>query len=190
MVQVMESSSNDGAVQVRGLRRSEYEQLIELGAFGDEPVELVRGELLTMSPQGDPHARTTALLHRVLVKQLGEGWLVRSHSGLAASDDSMPEPDIAVVPAFPAGHPTTAVLVVEVSQTSLRFDRGRKAALYAEASFPTYWVVDLVGRVVHVHTEPRDGHYLSIVQVPAGESLAIDGLPGVIVPTAAIFPAA
>ncbi|MCE9580416.1 MAG: Uma2 family endonuclease [Deltaproteobacteria bacterium] len=182
-------SSDDHAGRVRGLRRSEYEQLIALGAFHDEPIELVRGALVTMSPQGEPHAWSTAELHRSLVKQLDDEWQVRSHSGLAVADDSMPEPDVAVVPFDPERRrPTAAVLVVEVSFSSLRFDRGVKAALYAEAGVPTYWIVDLVGRRVHVHTEPRDGSYQRLATHPAGASLSIDGLPGVVVATAPLFP--
>ncbi len=182
MVQVMESN-------VRGLRTREYEQLIELGAFHDEPVELVRGALVTMSPQGEPHIWSTARLHRLLVTQLGDEWQVRSHSSLPTTDDSMPEPDVAVVPFDPAGRrPTSAVLVVEVSFSSLRFDRGVKAAIYAEASVPTYWVVDLIGRRVHVHTEPREGSYQRLATHAAGASLTIDGLPGVVIPSAALFP--
>ncbi|MCE9575596.1 MAG: Uma2 family endonuclease [Deltaproteobacteria bacterium] len=184
----MATSPTDDAVQVRGLRRSEYEQLIALGAFGEERVELVGGELLTMSPQGSPHAWVTAVLHRILDRQLGEAWLVRSHSGLAAWDHSMPEPDIAVVPfGGPERHPDSAVLVVEVAETSLRFDRGRKAALYAEALIPTYWVVDLAGRCVHVHTAPRDGRYASIATVETGATLAVEGLAGVRVSLDALF---
>jgi Uma2 family endonuclease len=185
MIAIMEASPS----VVRGLRRREYEQLVELGAFGDEPVELVRGVLLTMSPQGPPHAWSAADLARILTKQIGDEWRVRSHSGLAVGDDSMPEPDVAIVPVGPYGHhPSTAVLVVEVALSSLRFDRGAKAALYAEAGIPTYWVVDLVGRLVHVHTGARDGQYQTVVAHPAGAALAIDGLPGVVVATGAIFP--
>ncbi len=188
MLQTMDATPDDGAVQVRGLRRSEYEHLIALGAFGDERVELVRGELLTMSPQGAPHAWVTAALHWILVKQLGDEWLVRSHSGLAAWDHSMPEPDLAVVPrGGPAHHPTTAVLVVEVAETSLRFDRGRKATLYAEAGIPAYWVVDLANRCVHVYTAPREDRYQAVATSLAGATLEIAGLP-VTVETAALFP--
>jgi Uma2 family endonuclease len=189
MLSPMESSSSDGEVRVRGLRRSEYEQLIDLGVFRDERVELVRGALLTMSPQGPPHAWGTAVLHRMIDRQLGEGWIVRSHSGLAAWETSMLEPDLAIVPVGPFDHhPKSAVLVVEIAQSSLRFDRGVKAALYAEAEIPTYWVVDLVGRYVHVHTEPRDGRYQRLVTYGVGASLVVEGLPGVAIPIAALFP--
>ncbi len=182
MLEVMEPN-------VRGLRTREYEQLIELGAFHDEPVELVRGALVTMSPQGPPHAWSVVELVRLLVRQLGDEWRVRAHSGLAVTDDSMPEPDVAVVPVDRGDrHPSFAVLVVEASYSSLRFDRGIKAAIYAEASVPTYWVVDLVGRRVHVHTEPREGSYQRLVTHVAGASLTIDGLPGVVIPSAALFP--
>lgn len=185
MVATMEASDPC----VRGLKCAEYEHLIALGAFHDEPIELVRGALVTMSPQGEPHAGSITELVRMLVRQVDDHWRVRPHSGFAIGDDSMPEPDIAVVPFDPScRRPRAAVLVVEVSFSSLRFDRGVKAALYAEAVVPTYWIVDLVGRRIHVHTEPVDGAYQRLVSHAAGATLSIDGLAGVAIDTAALFP--
>jgi len=175
----------------RPLRRVEYEQLVEAGAFEDEPIELLRGQIVTMTPQGPEHVNSSARIANMLVRQLGEDVLVLSHSGLAAWDDSMPEPDVAVVPAGPMNaHATSAFLVVEVSNTSLRRDLRVKARLYAEASIPAYWVVDLARRVVHVFTRPVDGRYASVVERVPGDVLGVDELPAVAIPVSEIVPPA
>src|SRR4051812_32574654 len=83
--------------RVRGLRRVEYDALVEQGAFEDERVELLRGVLVEMSPQGEPHSQLTALLAQRLGKLLDfDRYDVRSHSPYAATDDSEPEPDVSV----------------------------------------------------------------------------------------------
>jgi Uma2 family endonuclease len=97
-------------------------------------------------------------LGQVLTAAFGGGWHVRLQGPLALDDHSEPELDVAVVPGraldYLAGHPTSAVLVVEVADSSLRLDRRFKAGLYARAALPEYWIVNLVDRVVEVHREP------------------------------------
>lgn len=173
--------------RMRPLRRSEYEQLIEAGAFEDERVELLRGVLVEMSPQGEDHVVSTARIHELLVLALHGRVQVRSHSPFATSEDSMPEPDVAVVPLMPYGaRPPYAFLVVEVADSSLRKDRKVKVPLYAEAPVREYWIVDLKGRAVEVYTDPHDGEYRSMVRVDADGELRPTAFPDVVVRVADI----
>lgn len=161
-------------VRVRPLRRREYDLLIEQGAFTpDERVQLLEGELVEMSPQGARHAALIEALTGRLVPALVDRYRVRVQLPLAAGEHSEPEPDLAVVsPDEPRDrHPEHALLVIEVSDESLRLDLGRKASIYAAAGVPAYWVVDVGREVVHVHTEPMDGVYRSVVVRGAQETL-------------------
>jgi Uma2 family endonuclease len=175
--------------RVRPLHRREYERLVNAGVFEDERVELLRGVLVEMSPQGGPHAGSTARIANLLTRALSDGIEVRAHSPLAAGEDSMPEPDVAVVPRMPIGeHPTHAFLVVEVSESSLRKDRKIKAPIYAETVVPEYWIVDLVGRAVEVYTEPRDGRYATVIRIGEDGVLRPAAFPEVAIPIAEILP--
>lgn len=160
-----------GPGSVRGLRRFEYDRLVAAGLLEGEPVELLRGSPVRMSPQDPGHAfvvrRLTTLLHR----QVPAGWALAVQLPLAVTDDSEPEPDLAVVAETgdSTAHPTTAALVLEVARTSHHTDLVVKPALYAAAGVPDYWVVDLVARVVHVHREPGTSAYAAVARVPDGE---------------------
>lgn len=175
--------------RVRPLHRREYERLVEAGVFEDERVELLRGVLVEMSPQGGPHAGSTARIANLLIRALGDDIEVRTHSPLRAGEDSMPEPDVAVVSKMPIGeHPTKAFLVVEVAESSLRKDRTIKAPIYAETVVPEYWIVDLAGRAVEVHTDPRDGRYSCVVRADDDGVLRPLAFPEIAIPVAEILP--
>jgi Uma2 family endonuclease len=109
--------------------------------FEHERVELIRGMVLTMSPIGPAHADPIDVLTRRLVLAMGDRAVVRVQQPFAASDDSEPEPDLALVPPgrYAADHPRQARLVIEVAQSSLTYDRETKAPLYAESGVPEYW---------------------------------------------------
>ena len=138
---------------VRPLHRVEYERLVLDGVFDGEPIELVEGVLVVMSPQDAEHADVTSAVARTFRSQLPRGFQVREEKPLALGLASEPEPDVAVVPAgrYRTGHPTSAVLVVEVARRSRAFDLGAKADAYLAGDVREYWVVDLVDRIVHVH---------------------------------------
>lgn len=154
-----------GPERVRPLRRGEYEDLIALGAFGDERIELLRGVLVEMSPQGEPHARICAWIHEQLILGLDMGrHEVRGHTSFAATEDSVPEPDVAVLPReLRARLPRTALLLVEVSETSLAKDRVLKTEIYAEAGVPEYWIVNVRTRTLEVRTRPSPTGYRRVV---------------------------
>ena len=177
----LESPKQDEPLRIRPLRRAEYDRLVRVGVFEDERIELLRGALVEMTPQGAPHADCAALLARMLILGLGEHASVRAHSPFAASDDSEPEPDVAVYPPrrYADGHPQTAHLLIEVADSSLRKDRGIKSEIYAEAGVPEYWIVDVVRGVVEVRTAPVDGHYTRMTTYRRGESVALAAFPDV-----------
>lgn len=169
------------AESIRPLRRAEYEQLVELGWFEDEAVELLHGLLVTMSPQSEPHARVILLLTAYLIRHLGDQVEVRPQLPLAVADDSEPEPDIAVVCRSDSkDRPTSALLVIEVAeQRSLARDRGIKAGLYAAAGVPAYWIVNLAAGVVEVYTGPGpDGGYGTMTEHRPGQRIELAGIPG------------
>jgi Uma2 family endonuclease len=159
--------------RLRPLRRAEFERMVEVGLFVDERIELLQGLLVEMSPQGPPQAAIIQRLTTLLTPALVGRAEVRVQLPLAVSEDSLPEPDIAVVApgAYDRAHPTTALLVIEVAETSLKKDRLVKAALYAAADVPEYWIVDIPGGVIEVHTGPVEGRYTRRVTASPGEIL-------------------
>ena len=145
--------------KTRRWSRIEYERLIDLGVFqpGD-PIELIGGELMVAEPQGAPHYTSIRKTARVLERAFGAAWDVRTQGPIGLDEESEPEPDVAVVPGEPedyrSAHPSRAALVVEVSESSLVFDRGHKASVYARAGIPDYWIVNLVDGVLEIYREP------------------------------------
>ena len=167
---------------IRRLSRHEYDRMVGLGMFEDERVELLYGVLVAMSPQGAPHATITAWLVQRLVRALDDTFDVRGHSPFAASDDSEPEPDVSVARrSNERAHPSSALLLIEVSESSIRKDREIKTRLYAEAGVPEYWIVDLTGDdiVVEVYTDPTSLGYGVVEAYDRGRVLRPTQLPGV-----------
>jgi Uma2 family endonuclease len=173
----------------RRLSRREYDRLVERGRFDDERIELLRGRLVTMGPQGVPHSTMTARLAQRLIRALDESYDVRMHSPYAASDDSEPEPDISVSRRRRRArkHPSKALLLIEVAESSLRKDGLVKAGIYAENRAPEYWIIDLASRSVFVHTEPSRGVYRSVVQLRRKEVLRPLRLPEIELTVAELF---
>jgi len=176
--------------KVRPLRRSEYDRLVGLGMLRGENVELLYGRLVRMSPQGEPHVFSVTRLNKLLVRALGDRAEVRVQAPFGASDVSEPEPDLAIVPpgSYLDGHPSRALLLIEVSDSSLQDDRRIKGPLYAAAGVPEYWIVDLVGGVVEVHRDPRGDGYASVTRHARGATLAVPGFEDILVPVGEIVP--
>jgi Uma2 family endonuclease len=132
--------------------------LIELGVFQlGERLELLDGLLVVREPLGSRHAATIRRVLAALRGVLGDVWQIDSQLPIALDDDS--EPDIAVVArepdAYRDAHPSRAVLIVEIAESSYRIDREHKASLYARARIPDYWIVDVGGGALEVHREPE-----------------------------------
>ena len=175
----------------RRIARAEYERMVELGFFRDEPVELIRGVIVRMPPQGPLHSSPVEKLTTLLLLPLHGRAKVRCQLPLTGAGDSVPEPDVAVVPHadYRAEHPRSAHLVIEVSNTSREYDRETKAPLYAEMGVPELWLVDVQRQCVEVRTEPEDGAYRRVETFRLGDSLTVRAFPDVTVPVAAIFEA-
>jgi Uma2 family endonuclease len=167
----------------RKLSRSEYDQLVALGMFEDERVELLRGVLVTMSPQGGPHATISSWLVARLIRQLDESFDVRGHCPFAATEDSEPEPDVSVSLRIDGSlaHPQSALLLIEVAESSVKKDRNVKAPIYGESLVPEYWIVDISGDelVVYVHTHPTTAGYRRVDTLRDGDVLRPTKLPSV-----------
>ena len=120
--------------------REEYYQIYEQGIFQGQRVELIRGEILKMSPMRVPHARAVELARRAIEAAYDKGYWIRNQLPLLLSDSSEPESDLAVVIADPRDaaedHPRSALLIVEISESTLEFDQNVKRQLYAEAGNP------------------------------------------------------
>lgn len=168
----------------RPITRAEYDRLVSLGFFEDERVELLHGVLVRMTPQDPLHAFSVQKLNSLLLPKLLGRAEVRIQAPFAASDDSEPEPDVAVVPLDVRGdyrreHPSTAWLLVEVANTSQRKDRNIKAKLYATSRVTEYWIVDVPARAVEVYRQAVTGAYASVVTRNAGEDLSLVQFPDV-----------
>ena len=146
-------------IEQRRFTRREYDELVRQGWFEDEPIELLRGMLVKMSPQGVDHFSISVVLANDACPP--ERFAIATHSPFAASDDSEPEPDVYVFDreAFDRQLPDRALLVVEVSRTSLRRDRSVKLPIYAKNGVPEYWIVNLVDQEVEIHTRPNGDTY-------------------------------
>lgn len=167
---------------LRGLTRVEYDTLVDAGLLADEKVELLRGMIVEMAAKGVPHDLAVEWLNMRFARRLPEHLHVRVQSAWAATDDSEPEPDLAIVPAGwtarggVRSHPQVAELIIEVAASSLQRDLRTKAGIYAEAGLVEYWVVDLAAREVVVHTDPADGVYREVHRVAAPAVLTAAGV--------------
>lgn len=138
--------------------KEEYYQMAEMGLFDGKRVELIGGQVLEMSPMRSGHATATMLAAQAIEKVLPAGCFSRVQLPLSVSEISDPEPDVAVVAGavrdYKDAHPSTAVLVVEVADSSLEYDRTEKASLYASAGVEDYWIVNLPQRRLEVFRQP------------------------------------
>jgi Uma2 family endonuclease len=156
----------DPALRTRPMYRREYEALGELGFFEAERVELLDGRVVYAADEGSDHAAVTRRLNRILVEHIpADEGEIGVGNPLAISNLSEPQPDFMVVApraGYRAAHPTTATLVIEVAHSSLHLDLGMKAALYAGAGIPDYWVVDLDHDEIVIHRDPVGGAFRSV----------------------------
>lgn len=171
--------------RLRPLSVDEYMRLVDAGVFDNERVELLRGRLVRMAPQGEEHASTSGWLNNLLVETFGKWATVRPGAPVRAGDYSMPEPDFALVPHSDvvSPHPRKAFLLVEISKSSLREDRKIKAPIYAEESIaPEYWIVNVDEGLLEVYREPRDGKWEQQFSLTAADTIRPVASPEVEVP--------
>jgi Uma2 family endonuclease len=142
--------------QTKRWTREEYYRLAEQGWFQGKRVQLIEGEIIEMPPKGHAHARAIIVVNDWLHQVFGCEKTIRIQMPLNVLERSDPEPDAAVVPGSVDqydDHPQSALLVIEVSDSSLSLDR-KKALLYAAAGVQEYWIVDVEHRVVEVYRNP------------------------------------
>jgi Uma2 family endonuclease len=138
--------------------KAEYYRMAELGWFRGERVELIEGEIMVLSPQKWAHSATTDKAWETLKRVFGAGYWVRMQLPLDLGQTTEPEADVSVVTGKRedySDHPKTAVLAVEVSDTTLKYDRTRKASLYARAGIDDYWIINLIHRQLEIRRNPR-----------------------------------
>ena len=136
----------------------QYHDMAERGYFEGKRVELIGGEIIEMAPMLSLHWISVGLTEEAIRKVFTQGYIVTAQLPLKLPQISEPEPDIAVVHGtwrdYKEGLPQTAVLVVEISDATLRYDRTDKASLYAAAGIEDYWIVNVKARQVEIHRTP------------------------------------
>ncbi len=144
----------------------DYHKLAEVGILKDtDRVELLNGQIFTMSPIRSPHAGIVDDLFEMLVLKLHGKAVVRGQNPVQIDDFSEPEPDIAIAhyksDKYRSAHPTPEelYLIIEVSDTTLERDQTVKMSLYANANIPEYWIVNLNDRQIEIHRQPKSGEY-------------------------------
>lgn len=172
-----------------------YLELAQRGVLGpDDRVELLEGVIVTMVPQNPEHAAAVGRIDDTLRNAVGQRAVVRQQAPLIVGSYSVPEPDVALVSGrrsdYDHAHPTTALLVVEVADTSLLQDRLTKAAIYAAAAIPEYWLVNLRDDCVEVFRtpEPAARRYAEVRVANRQERLDLVALPGTRVAVGDLLP--
>jgi Uma2 family endonuclease len=140
---------------------TEYHRLAELGFFGEnERVELIKGEIVYMVAKGTAHSVCETLLFRELIKLLGDSALVRGQQPIIIPEYSQPEPDLAIVrnvnDNYLSTHPRAAdiLLLIEIADSSLKYDQEEKLPIYAQAGIADYWIFNLVDNYLECYSEP------------------------------------
>ena len=139
----------------------EYHQLVDLGFFTEnERIELIRGEIIDMAPKRTPHSVCNSLLWKKLYELVGKQAEIRVQEPIILSPISEPEPDVVIAQKkadnYLSTHPTAEdiILIIEISDSTLKYDRDLKLSLYAEANINHYWIVNLVDNYLEVYTNP------------------------------------
>ncbi|NJK77448.1 MAG: Uma2 family endonuclease [Richelia sp. CSU_2_1] len=174
---------------------SEYRRMTETGILDpDERVELIDGQIISMSAKNPPHAATNLCAANYLRNLLLGLALIRIQDPVTLSAISEPEPDIAVVQIEPRFYqdfhpaPANIFLLVEVADTTLERDRNRKASAYARAGIADYWILDVNARQVYVFREPAGGSYRQETIFNEGDVLSMLAFPEIEVLISQLFP--
>ena len=151
----------------------QWHQLIKTGVLADAEVEFLDGEIIEMSPEGIPHSFTGRSIGGYLRSLLADVALI-SEAYPITLDNSEPRPDIAVVRLpeviYARHHPKSEDIywLIEISNSTLKIDKTKKAAIYARNKISEYWILDLVNKNLIVHTEPKNNEYQQISQYQTG----------------------
>jgi Uma2 family endonuclease len=157
----------------------QFHYLGDLGMFEGRRAWLVNGTIVEEGPMNPPHRIALELSETVLRAAFGPGWRVCNQMPLVLGQSTDPEPDLAVIAGSPRGatsHPTTAALVVEVSDTSFRYDTTTKVGVYAAGGIAEYWVVDVNGRQLLVFRDPQPQGHTYATQLTYGPNDTVSPL--------------
>lgn len=178
----------------RPITVAEYHRMGEVGILGErDRVELIEGELVAMSPIGSYHHGTIITLTQALVRAVGDRAMVSVQGPVRLDDFSEPEPDFALLrprsDTYRNAHaePADVLLLIEVADTSLNYDRAVKRALYSRHAIPELWIVDLNAGEVEVCRQPGAGGYAAVTRVGRDGVLEPALLAGVRIQTATLF---
>lgn len=172
----------------------EYEKMIQLGILTDKhKVELIRGEIVPKISKGDFHTYCVKALNRLFADRASQSSILSVQDPILLSD-SEPEPDFALLELRPDkyrhGKPKASeiLLLVEVADSSLRFDRDVKGPIYAENGIADYWIANLVEKCLEVYRDPQpDGTFSSTQIVRPGETVSLLKLPAVQIDVSELF---
>lgn len=156
----------------------DYHRMGEAGILSPQDrVELIDGEVVTLSPIGSRHSAAVARATRAFVIPVGDAAIVRVQSPIHLDDYTEPEPDLVLVRPrmdfYATAHPVPddILLVVEIADSSIEYDREVKASVYASAGISEYWIADLDEHRVHCYSEPVNGTYRTLTAVGRAHSL-------------------
>ena len=170
-------------IQTRPFTVDEYHKMIQANILTeDDRVELLAGEIVQMSPIGSRHVACVNRLNHIFMA-LGSRVIISVQNPVRLSEESEPEPDVALVKprsdfyteALPT--PKDVLLLIEVAETSIEIDRAVKLPLYARAGIGEVWLVDLSQKRIEVYRQPSAQGYQAVQQVQPGQSLIPAGLP-------------
>jgi Uma2 family endonuclease len=179
----------------------DYHRLIELGFLTEtDRVELIRGELVQMASKGTPHTVCGAILCQQLDRLLVDRVVIRGQDPITLPDNSEPEPDVVIARGnhldYLPHHPYAEdiLLVIEIADSTLRYDQTTKLGLYAEAGIPYYWIVNLNARQLECYSQPyqdaqSEYNYLNKQIYLPNQSVSIPGFDDALLDLNQIFPA-
>jgi len=172
----------------------EYYRMGELGLLApDARTELIEGEIIDMPPIGSRHAWVVIRLHELLFRALDDRAHVRTGAPVRLDNYSEPQPDLSVVAGradfYAERHPISSntLLAIEVSETTLRYDRNRKSPLYARHGIPELWIFDTQRKELHVAQNPTETGYGKVFVADRPPSMPICALPGITIDTSWFF---
>ncbi len=173
--------------------RAEYDQMFEIGLLTPEDhCELIEGEIVDKMPQNWPHIQTCLRVQGLLMQLYGLD-RVPSQSSVALDERNRPEPDVAVLNRsaneltnLPT--PTDILLVVEISNTTQRFDTNVTAAVYARTDIPEYWIINIVARTLLVLRDPTPEGYTSRTTLTETETVSPLSAPNAVLSVAQMLP--
>lgn len=172
----------------------QYHKMIESGILTeDDRVQLIRGEIIEMSPIGTKHAACVKCLNKLLSSKLGDRVLIAIQDPVELDEHSEPQPDVALLKPrddfYATAHPQPQdiFLLIEVADSTILYDREEKIPLYAQANITVVWLVDINAQIVEVYQQPTATGYQYLQKFTGGETLSIPGFPDIKITVNEIF---